>query len=169
MFLSGRALTRMCVSSMYLSGWFLGPVRIRDLFSIEGWMLYDMMPLAEQFYPDDLELLKSDQKFYDNACDVRKTNPTDQGSLRSVWVGDFAHEMMNWFARSELDGTHKAWLLQKDGTVVIPDNLLYSCRLKSDVKAKKMFEESTPGDKIVFFEKVVLPVLPRLMNCFEKI
>lgn len=169
MFLSGRVLTRMCVSSMYLSGWFLGPVRIRDRFSIEGWMLYDMMPLAEQSYPDDLGLLKSDQGFYDNACEVRRANPTDSERLRSVWVGDFAHEMMNWFDRSELDGVHRRLAPQQDGTTIVPDNLLYSCVLKSDAKAKKMFMESTSGEKIVFFEKAVLPVLPRLMNCFEKI
>lgn len=168
MFLSGRTLAQMCVSSMYLSGWLLGPVRIRDTFAIEGWMLYDMMPLAEELYHDDLSLLKSDQKFYDYACSVRKRHPTDFESWQSVWLGDFAHEMMNWFTLSMFDGTHRR-RTSSDGTAVVPDKLLYSCKLKSNIKARELFDKSTSGDRVFFLEKAVLPVLPRLMNCFEKI
>lgn len=164
MFVSGRMLSQMCVSSMYLSGWLCSHVRIRDLLAIGGWMLYDMMPFAEQFYPDSLSLLKSDQKFYDNARLVQKTHPTNK---LPAWPGDFVHEMMNWFVRSEFDGEHKVW--QGENVVVVPDKLVYSCKLKSDTKAREVFSKSTCGEKIFFFEKAVLPVLPKLMNCFEKI
>lgn len=167
--MSGRTLAQMCVSSMYLSGWLLGTVRIRDAFAIEGWMLCDMMPFAKEFYPDDLSLLKSDQKFYDYACSMRNRHPTYFESWQSVWLGDFAHEMMNWFTRSEFDWIHKHRIITSGDTVVVPDNLLYVCKLKSGAEAREMFEKSTSGDRVFFLEKVVRPVLPRLMNCFEKI